>query len=181
MKLNKIVEKAREWIGTPFHEQGRHKGIGCDCVGLILGIAKDIGAISLTGKPWDKCDMSTYDTDEDSQIMLELLPKNFPTAKKQFELGNILLIEIIPNKYHVCLITDEMPLRIIHSCSSIGVVTEHRIIPSWKKQIKGCFSFNFHPSSQQQPPSQPKQLISGAETSTLTSSTDRIYTLGELP
>lgn len=122
-----------------------------------------------------------HDTDKDSQMMLELLPKHFPVSNTTFKTGNILLIEIIPNKYHVCLITDEMPLRIIHSCSSIGFVTEHRIIPNWKKQIKGCFSFNFHPSSQQQPLSQPKQLISGAETSTLTSSTDHIYTLGELP
>ncbi len=59
MKLNKIVEKSREWIGTPFHEQGRQKGIGCDCVGLILGIAKEIGVTSLIGRPWDECDIST--------------------------------------------------------------------------------------------------------------------------
>ena len=141
MRSDRIVEKAREWIKTPFHEQGRHKGIGCDCIGLILGIAKDIGAVSLTGKPWDECDISAYDTDKDSQMMLELLPKHFPVSETQLKLGNILLIEIVPNQYHVCLITDDDPLKIIHSCNSLGFVMEHRIIPSWKDQIKGIFKF----------------------------------------
>lgn len=144
MKSDKIVEKAREWIKTPFHEQGRHKGIGCDCIGLIIGIAKEIGAISLTGKQWDECDVLKYDTDKDSTIMLELLPKHFPITKTPFEVGNILLIEVMPNQYHLCLITNETPLKIIHSCNSLGVVTEHKIIPNWKEKIKNIFKYHLN-------------------------------------
>jgi cell wall-associated NlpC family hydrolase len=37
-----IVTQARGWIGTPFHHQARLKGIGCDCLGLCVGVALEL-------------------------------------------------------------------------------------------------------------------------------------------
>lgn len=39
----KIVEEAKTWIGTPFHIQQCKKGIGVDCVNLILEIGVNLG------------------------------------------------------------------------------------------------------------------------------------------
>jgi len=36
MDKNLIIEKAREFIDTPYEHQGRLKGIGIDCCGLII-------------------------------------------------------------------------------------------------------------------------------------------------
>jgi len=36
MDKNLIIEKAREFIDTPYEHQGRLKGIGIDCCGLIM-------------------------------------------------------------------------------------------------------------------------------------------------
>jgi cell wall-associated NlpC family hydrolase len=38
-----IVTKAREYLGTRFHHQARLKGKAIDCVGLFLGIARELG------------------------------------------------------------------------------------------------------------------------------------------
>lgn len=38
-----VVTEARTWIGTPFHWQQSTKGRGCDCKGLIAGVAREIG------------------------------------------------------------------------------------------------------------------------------------------
>jgi NlpC/P60 family putative phage cell wall peptidase len=38
-----IVKEAEEWIGTPFHWQASVKGLGCDCKGLIAGVARAVG------------------------------------------------------------------------------------------------------------------------------------------
>lgn len=38
-----IVAAARTWIDTPFHDQARVKGVGCDCIGLIRGVASELG------------------------------------------------------------------------------------------------------------------------------------------
>lgn len=33
-----IVRVARSWIGTPYRHQARLKGVGCDCLGLLIGV-----------------------------------------------------------------------------------------------------------------------------------------------
>lgn len=38
-----IVDKARNYLGTRFHLHGRQKGIGMDCVGLLICTAWDLG------------------------------------------------------------------------------------------------------------------------------------------
>ena len=35
LAINKIVKLARECLGTPYIHQGRHKGVGLDCAGLV--------------------------------------------------------------------------------------------------------------------------------------------------
>lgn len=39
----KVVAEAREWTGTPFVPQQSVKGRGCDCKGLIAGVARGVG------------------------------------------------------------------------------------------------------------------------------------------
>jgi cell wall-associated NlpC family hydrolase len=38
-----IAEIALTWVGTPFKWQGRVKGVGCDCKGMVAGVAKEAG------------------------------------------------------------------------------------------------------------------------------------------
>lgn len=35
-----VISEARRWLGTPFHHQGRKRGLGCDCAGLVLGVGQ---------------------------------------------------------------------------------------------------------------------------------------------
>jgi NlpC/P60 family putative phage cell wall peptidase len=37
-----IVAAARGWLGTPYHHQASVKGVGCDCLGLIRGVWREI-------------------------------------------------------------------------------------------------------------------------------------------
>ncbi len=39
---SKIVEIAKTWLGTPYHHQQHIRGIGTDCLGLIVGIYEEI-------------------------------------------------------------------------------------------------------------------------------------------
>lgn len=31
-----VVREARAWVGTPYHHEGKIKGVGCDCAMLLL-------------------------------------------------------------------------------------------------------------------------------------------------
>src|SRR5438552_16583348 len=37
-----IVAAARQWLGTPYAHQASLKGIGCDCLGLVRGVWRDL-------------------------------------------------------------------------------------------------------------------------------------------
>ena len=38
----RILSIARDWIDTPYQHQASVKGAGCDCLGLIRGIWREI-------------------------------------------------------------------------------------------------------------------------------------------
>ena len=37
-----IVVAARRYVGTPYHHQAALAGAGCDCLGLIRGVWRDL-------------------------------------------------------------------------------------------------------------------------------------------
>src|SRR3712207_3786304 len=37
-----IVAAARGWIGTPYRHQGALRGVGCDCLGLLVGVWREL-------------------------------------------------------------------------------------------------------------------------------------------
>jgi NlpC/P60 family putative phage cell wall peptidase len=37
-----IIAAARTWLGTPYHHQASMKGVGCDCLGLIRGLYREL-------------------------------------------------------------------------------------------------------------------------------------------
>lgn len=37
-----IVRAAKSWIGTPYQHQASLRGVGCDCLGLVRGIWRDL-------------------------------------------------------------------------------------------------------------------------------------------
>ena len=39
---DEIVRAARRYIGTPYHHQAALAGAGCDCLGLIRGVWRDL-------------------------------------------------------------------------------------------------------------------------------------------
>ena len=42
MKREDIVAAARGWIGTPYRHQASLKGAGCDCLGLVRGVWREM-------------------------------------------------------------------------------------------------------------------------------------------
>ena len=37
-----ILAEALSWVGTPYRHQGSRKGVGCDCLGLVLGVWRSV-------------------------------------------------------------------------------------------------------------------------------------------
>lgn len=43
MKREEFINQAKSWLGTPFKENAQLKYIGCDCAGLLIGLASECG------------------------------------------------------------------------------------------------------------------------------------------
>lgn len=146
-----IIKTARKWIGTQFHHQGRLKKNakcqgGCDCLGLIIGIAKELNIQSKTNLPLHYFDQVNY-----SLTIEEDLEKNTIYNKIQHLLvhketlsalpGDILLIKIHHNIWHFAILSYHH--KIIHTSTTIQQVTEHKLFPKWYHMIAYVFSFPF--------------------------------------
>lgn len=39
---DRVLEIARTWIGTPYRHQAARRGVGCDCLGLVRGVWREL-------------------------------------------------------------------------------------------------------------------------------------------
>lgn len=85
-----VAAEAREWLGTKFVWQGSQKQVGCDCKGLLWGVARELGfpeAESLYAK--------VADYSPTRPVPSALLKEGFASifdAVEEMQLGDVLLL-----------------------------------------------------------------------------------------
>jgi cell wall-associated NlpC family hydrolase len=85
------AEEARSWCGTPFKWGQSRKGVGCDCKGLIQGVARELG------RPEAESFYATFASYRvDRPVPASLLVEGFSTLfdqGKRMMPGDILLLK----------------------------------------------------------------------------------------
>src|SRR5260370_41141523 len=100
---NQIIAKTREWLGTPFRHQGRIKGKGVDCAGLVLSVAQELGV----ALPYDE--YLKYDAYPTDDTVLRECRKQFREIPiTDIRPGDILCMRT-PVPCHVGMVTDLAP------------------------------------------------------------------------
>ena len=129
----KIVEIARGWLGTRFHHQGRKKGVGVDCIGLIVGVASELGI--------KVADRQNYGKEPfNNELETALVQHCQPCELGQ---GVIALFRISQEPQHVGIISDYAGgFGLIHAYAQSRKVVEHGLDDWWQKRLVGCFSFS---------------------------------------
>lgn len=61
-----VIAAARAWIDTPFEHQHRAKGIACDCAGLLIGVARELGIVA------PEFDVNGYPRQPDGRTLVEI-------------------------------------------------------------------------------------------------------------
>mgnify|MGYP000314131404 CR=1 FL=1 len=138
---SRIVNEARAWIGTPWHHQGRKKHVGCDCIGMVLGVLHGAGATSpardaagrrLTFPSFDRTD---YAPDPNSQRLRHTLETHLMEIPlNAIAAGDVLLFKIIHLPQHVGIVGNHPSgegLSLIHAYSAAGKVVEESLGKSW--------------------------------------------------
>ncbi len=131
-----VVDAARSWLGTPFHHQGRTRGIGVDCVGLTIGIASELGLIS-------DDDVATLPTNYRARPDTELMRRLLNQHMQKVDIANVgdwIWISAPGNPpTHVALVCGERSM--IHACAATKEVVEHPLRPAHRRMAKACFRY----------------------------------------
>ena len=142
-----IVACARSWIGTRFSHQGRlkktdqHPG-GVDCLGLLMGIARELDIKDICGTPICQRDTRDYTRTPDTTRLHAAL---FDALKRkpieEAEAGDIALLTIKGSPQHLGIIsTLDGSLSIIHAYAQARKVVEHTLDVYWRAQLIAVFS-----------------------------------------
>ena len=143
-----IVAEARQWIGTRFHHQGRMKGVGTDCIGMVLGALHNAGARSrqLDGAgnaiPFTDFDQTDYAPDPNSARLKHTLDEHLiEIPVERIRAGDVLLFKIIHLPQHVGIVADHPSegLSLIHAYSPAGKVVEEVLGNSWLSRVIGAY------------------------------------------
>ena len=129
LEASKIVELARECLGTPYIHQGRHKGVGLDCAGLVAYVLDSLNL------PYN--DMKGYPRTPYKGMLKKALD-NEPSLERvyNYESGCVLLLRITKDPQHLAIYTGE---TIIHSYLTATKVTEHGFSDSWRRKVVGIY------------------------------------------
>lgn len=138
----KIVQEARSWIDTPFKAQGRLKNNGCDCLGLVMGIARNLNLKSKNGVPITVFDTLDYDIKRQN-INLSSILDSLLLKSEEISSGNLVLMNFDSIPQHLA-ITSEHPhykFGIVHSDLKSNKVVEHGLSPDLLEKIQHIYKF----------------------------------------
>ncbi|MGJ8526895.1 NlpC/P60 family protein [Maritalea sp.] len=135
---NEVVASARSWVGTPYRHQAATKHAGCDCLGLIVGVWRDlIDDIQFDLPPYSANWRDQTHAHELGKIAAKyLITQNCSPLKT----GNVVLFNMRAGAAakHCGIIVDSD--HFIHAQERVGVV-EVPFSNWWRRRIIAQFSF----------------------------------------
>lgn len=135
---NQIIHTARTWLNTPYHHQASIKHIGTDCLGLILGIYKELyGNLpeTLPNYSPDWAESSNIETMLNG-AQKHLIEIPIQTARP----ADIAIFRFRPNAIakHTAILTPDN--KMIHAMEN-AKVSEVNLGLWWKRRIAATFQF----------------------------------------
>ncbi|MCF3596129.1 NlpC/P60 family protein [Rhodobacteraceae bacterium LMO-12] len=137
----RIVRAARDWIGTPYRHQGAVKGAGCDCLGLIRGVWREIHGQEPEAVPAYSMDWSEPQGDE--RLWAAARRHLQRCVEGEMLPGDVLLFRMRAGSVakHLGIVGEAgAALTFIHSYSGHGVV-ESPLAAPWRRRIVARFKF----------------------------------------
>lgn len=119
-----VIESARACHGTLYHHQGRLKGVGLDCIGLVMHVCKDLGLGEFEEKGYGRV--------PDGQLLKRRIEEHC-TPLPEMVPGALLLFRIRTDPQHCGIATDSG--KFIHAYQGCYYVAEGTLDSRWSKRI----------------------------------------------
>jgi NlpC/P60 family putative phage cell wall peptidase len=135
---SRVVAAARGWLGTPYHDQASVIGVGCDCLGLVRGVWREVlGPEPLPLPPYSR-DWGETGTREPLADAARAVMSEIPVAG--IVPGALILLRMRAGAVakHCGIVTS--PNRFIHAYERAGVI-EEPLTAAWRRRLAFAFLF----------------------------------------
>lgn len=138
---DRIVRAARGWIGTPYVHQASRRGAGCDCLGLLRGVWREVIGPEPEAPPPYSMDWSEPQGEERlwHAALRHLRPKPLQTPAR----GDVLLFRMRIGSVakHLGVQAETgAEASFVHAYSGHGTVESALTVP-WARRIVARFEF----------------------------------------
>lgn len=136
MTRDDVVTTARRWLGTPYRHLSARRGAGCDCLGLICGVWRELGGETIELPAYRADWRDTRHADE----LLTLAERRLVRGSGRPQAGQVILFQLgrtsVPR--HCGIALDEHSF--VHAQEGRGVVQSY-LTGGWRKRIADVFDF----------------------------------------
>ena len=141
----RVVAIARSWLGTPYVHQASCKGAGCDCLGLLRGVWRELYGAEPEQPPPYTPDWAERSGEETMlaaarRYLLPLWLAAEDSGEPPIAPGHILLFRYrphLPAKHAGIAVSPEV---MIHAQEGVGVV-EVPLAGWWRRHLAAIFAF----------------------------------------
>lgn len=127
-----MLRCARSYVDTPYVHQGRVKGAGVDCCGLIIAVAKELNLSNF--------DIDGYSRHPPVKDFLRYFHQECTEVKNAMP-GDIILFRIRHQVHCGILGNQDLRPTLIHAYQSVAKVVEHGLDPTWTNLAINYFRF----------------------------------------
>lgn len=133
-----VVAAARGWIGTPYRHQASLKGVGCDCLGLVRGVWREIVGNEPEASPPYAPDWAEASGRE--RLMEAATRHLIEVSRDAFVEGDVLLFRWRDSLVakHAAIVATRATM--IHAHDG-AVVCEVALSPWWLRRLAFAFRF----------------------------------------
>jgi NlpC/P60 family putative phage cell wall peptidase len=135
MEIEEIVAAARGWIGTPYQHQASVKHVGCDCLGLLRGVWRELrGPEPEIVPPYSRDWAEARGEEALYQALARHLTVIDPRAAAP---GDVVLLRMkarSPAKHCGILAGRQDALTLIHARQN-AKVSEEAFTPAWRRRL----------------------------------------------
>lgn len=133
MTADEVVRAARAWLGTPYRHRAATRGAGCDCLGLLRGVWRELYGEEPGPVP-------NYRADGRDGAGLLAAAEQYLLRAEGIAAGRAVLFRLgrqAAPRHCAIMVSDT---RFIHAQERLGVV-EGNLTEGWRRRVVGVFGF----------------------------------------
>ena len=134
----KVVAAARGWIGTPYRHQASLRGVGCDCLGLVRGVWREVLGDEPEAVPAYSPDWAEASGEE---ALAEAASRHLVLVEgSRFQAGDVVLFRWKPHlpAKHAGIATGVDTM--VHAQDGVAV-SEVALSAWWVRRVAGVYRF----------------------------------------